>query len=81
MWYDYSFMYLSVSGAHILLGLNNTFDFQSVSFGTTKNKIINLILTLLTYLTVATLIVIIAFWLPQLFTQKKQATMNVDLTP
>ena len=59
-------MYLSIDEAHILLVLPSTADFQSVSFGLIWKRIINLILALLTNLTLATLLVIIVFWLPQL---------------
>ena len=54
-------MYLSIDEAHILLVSNSTADFQSVSFGLTRKRIINLILALLTNFTLATLLVIIAF--------------------
>ena len=46
--------------------LTSTTDFQSVSFGITRKRIIHLILVLLTNFTLASLLVIFAFWLPQL---------------
>ena len=62
----YSSTYLSTDEDHILLVLISTTDFQSVSFGITRKRIINLILALLTNFTLASLLVIISFWLPQL---------------
>lgn len=62
----YSFMPLSIDEGPILLVLNSTRDFQSVSFGITRKRIINLILALLTNTVLASLLVLIAFWLPQL---------------
>jgi NADH-ubiquinone oxidoreductase chain 3 len=59
-------MFLSIDEAPILLVSTSTADFQSASFGLVRKRIINLILALLTNFTLATLLVIIAFWLPQL---------------
>ena len=47
--------------AHVLLVLISTTDFQSVSFGLVRKRTINLIITLLTNFTLATLLVTIAF--------------------
>lgn len=54
-------MYPSIDEAHVLLVLISTTDFQSVSFGTIRKRTINLIITLLTNFTLATLLVTIAF--------------------
>lgn len=61
------FLYVSIYwwGSYSF-SITSTTDFQSVSFGSIRKRIINLILALLTNFTLASLLVIIAFWLPQL---------------
>lgn len=54
-------MYLSIDEDHVLLVLNSTVDFQSISSGAPQKRIINLVLTLLTNTLLASLLVIIAF--------------------
>lgn len=63
---DYSFTSPFIDEAPVLLVLISTTDFQSVRFGETRKRIINLLLALLTNTTLASLLVLIAFWLPQL---------------
>mgnify|MGYP001757232847 FL=1 len=46
--------------------ITSTIDFQSVSSRSTWKEVINVILTLITNVTLASLLVLIAFWLPQL---------------
>jgi len=48
------------------LVLTSTIDFQSIGSGTSQKEVINLILALLTNVLLASLLVLIAFWLPQL---------------
>lgn len=50
----------------ILLVLISTTDFQSVSLGKLQGRIINFILTLIINTLLASLLVTIAFWLPQI---------------
>ncbi len=58
----------------VLLVLISTTDFQSVSFGTPRKRTINLLLTLLTNTTLALLLILIAFWLPQLNTYAEKTS-------
>lgn len=48
------------------LVLTSTIDLQSIGSGTSQKEVINLILALLTNVLLASLLVLIAFWLPQL---------------
>lgn len=61
------FLYVSIYwwGSYFF-SIISTIDFQSVSFRQTWKEVINIILTLITNVTLASLLVIIAFWLPQL---------------
>lgn len=71
---DYSCMCLSIDEALILLVLKSTSDFQSASFGKPRKRIINFMLTLLTNSFLASLLVIIAFWLPQTNSYSEKAS-------
>lgn len=61
------FLYVSIYwwGSYFF-SIISTIDFQSVSFRQIWKEVINIILTLITNITLASLLVIIAFWLPQL---------------
>lgn len=61
------FLYVSIYwwGSYFF-SIISTIDFQSISFRQTWKEVINIILTLITNITLASLLVIIAFWLPQL---------------
>lgn len=58
-------MYQYVVEAHILLVSISTIDFQSISFSITQKRIISITNTLLTNTLLASLLDLIAFWLPQ----------------
>ena len=62
------FLYVSIYwwGSYFSSIISTT-DFQSLSSGSNQRKIINLIITLITNSLLATIIIIIAFWLPQLY--------------
>lgn len=62
------FLYVSIYwwGSYFSSIISTT-DFQSLSSGSNQRKIINLIITLITNSLLATTIIIIAFWLPQLY--------------
>lgn len=66
MSYDYSYMFLSIDEGLASLVSISTIDFQSVSSGVIQKETINLILALFTNILLASLLVLIAFWLPQL---------------
>lgn len=61
------FLYVSIYwwGSYFF-SIISTIDFQSISFRQIWKEVINIILTLITNITLASLLVIIAFWLPQL---------------
>lgn len=61
------FLYVSIYwwGSYFF-SIISTIDFQSISFRQIWKEVINIILTLVTNVTLASLLVIIAFWLPQL---------------
>lgn len=59
-------MFLSIDEDLISLVLISTADFQSASFGKIRKEIINILLVLITNTLLSTLLVLIAFWLPQL---------------
>lgn len=61
------FLYVSIYwwGSYFF-SITSTIDFQSVSSRSTWKEVINVILTLITNVTLASLLVLIAFWLPQL---------------
>lgn len=66
MSYDYSYMFLSIDEGLASLVSISTIDFQSISSGVIQKETINLILALFTNILLASLLVLIAFWLPQL---------------
>lgn len=66
MSYDYSYTFLSIDEGLASLVSISTIDFQSVSSGVIQKETINLILALFTNILLASLLVLIAFWLPQL---------------
>lgn len=66
MSYDYSYMFPSIDEDLASLVPISTIDFQSISSGAIQKEVINLILALFTNITLASLLVLIAFWLPQL---------------
>lgn len=59
-------MYRFIDEDPTLLVWTSTSDFQSVSFGVTQKRVINLILVLLINISISLILVTIAFWLPQL---------------
>lgn len=61
------FLYVSIYwwGSYFF-SIISTIDFQSVSSRSTWKEVINVILTLITNVALASLLVLIAFWLPQL---------------
>lgn len=66
MLYDYSYTSLFTDEVPILLVWISTADFQSASLGVLQERIINFILTLVVNTLLASLLVTIAFWLPQI---------------
>lgn len=64
-------MYLFIDEFHILLLLNSTVGFQSISFGATWKSVVNLILTLLTNIILTSLLVFIALVPPIKYLYKK----------
>lgn len=59
-------MFPSIDEDLASLVLISTIDFQSISSGAVQKEAINLILALFTNILLASLLVLIAFWLPQL---------------
>lgn len=69
------FLYVSIYwwGSYSLSIISTT-DFQSVSLGSARERVINLFLALITNISLASLLVTIAFWLPQLNIYSEKAS-------
>lgn len=69
------FLYVSIYwwGSYSL-SITSTIDFQSISLGLARERVINIILALITNTLLASLLVTIAFWLPQLNIYSEKAS-------
>lgn len=69
------FLYVSIYwwGSYSL-SIISTIDFQSISLGLTRERVINLFFALITNILLASLLVTIAFWLPQLNIYSEKAS-------
>lgn len=69
------FLYVSIYwwGSYFL-SIISTVDFQSTSSGLTRKEVINIVLALFTNTILASLLVLIAFWLPQLNIYSEKAS-------
>lgn len=74
MLYDYSYTSLFTDEVPILLVWISTADFQLASLGELQERIINFILTLIVNTLLASLLVTIAFWLPQINVYAEKAS-------